>query len=353
MATPHFLTIAEQAAAYLRSELLRGRWSGAMPGMNQIATELGINAKTAEAALLLLEKQKLLQPQGRGKRRRIVLPEDAGTRALKVTILPYEPVVMTIDYIIEIRHRLQQMGHLVDYAAKDLMQLRMEPKRVAQLVEKTGADAWIVVAGSHKVMEWFASQPKPTFALFGRALDLPLPFAGPRKGPALTEAVGRLVALGHRRIVLLTREERRKPFPGELERLFLDELKNHGLPVGPYNLPDWQDSLKGFHQGLASLFRHTPPTAIIVSEPTLFLAAQQYLARNGLVAPRDVSMMCLDSDSVFAWCDPPITHIRWDPQLAVRRVVRWASNIAHGKDDGHKSLIKAEFIEGGTIGPAP
>ncbi len=57
MAAPDFITIAEQVAAYLRGELLRERWSGTMPGMNHLAPELGVNAKTVEVALKLLVKE--------------------------------------------------------------------------------------------------------------------------------------------------------------------------------------------------------------------------------------------------------------------------------------------------------
>ena len=36
-----------------------------------------------------------------------------------------------------------------------------------------------------------------------------------------------------------------------------------------------------------------------------------------------------------------------------RRIVRWADNVARGKDDRRQTLTKAEFVEGGTIGPVP
>jgi hypothetical protein len=35
------------------------------------------------------------------------------------------------------------------------------------------------------------------------------------------------------------------------------------------------------------------------------------------------------------------------------RIVRWVSNISQGKEDTRQTSIKAEFIEGGTVGPAP
>ncbi len=32
--------------------------------------------------------------------------------------------------------------------------------------------------------------------------------------------------------------------------------------------------------------------------------------------------------------------------------VRWVNNVALGKDDRSQTLTKAEFVEGGTVGPA-
>ena len=65
-------------------------------------------------------------------------------------------------------------------------------------------------------------------------------------------------------------------------------------------------------QILDSLFRHTPPTALIVSEPSMFIAVVQHLARLGIVAPDDITLACTDMSDEFEWCVPGITHIAWD-----------------------------------------
>jgi DNA-binding LacI/PurR family transcriptional regulator len=40
------------------------------------------------------------------------------------------------------------------------------------------------------------------------------------------------------------------------------------------------------------LFQHTPPTALIISESLLFIAAQQHPARRGIAAPENISLIC-------------------------------------------------------------
>lgn len=346
------LSRAEQVAAHLRAELMTGRWTGALPGILALGKDLGVNHNTIAAALELLEAEGLLVSQGHGRPRRIVLPKGkVQAPALRIQILPYEKQDRAENVSIELMNRLDSAGFAADFAPKTQHELGMNAKRVARLVAATPGDAWVIYAGSREVLEWFAHQPIPAIAMFGRFVGLPIAAASPRKAPAFMAATRRLIELGHRRIVMLAREERRKPKPALVEQLFLDELAAHGITPGPYNLPDWEDHPAGFHACLDALFRHTPPTALIIVEPKLFTAAQQHLARKGIVAPEQVSLVCDDPDPTFTWCDPPVSHIRWDSRPVVNRVVRWAGNIARGRDDRRQSFATAEFIEGGTIGP--
>lgn len=307
---------------------------------------------TVEAALTSLEEQGLLVPQGVGKHRRIVTPERLATPSLRVGILLYAPEDSRLYYNVALQLCLLNAGHHASFAPKTLVELGMDPSKIARLVAGSSANAWVVSSGSREVLEWFAAHHLPTFAFAGRRRNVNIASTGPNKELALRVMVQRLVELGHRRIVMLAREVRRKPNPGSFEQLFLDLLEAHGIRHGIYNMPDWKETALGLHGVLDSLFRHTPPTALIVQESNTFIAVQQHLAQRGILAPRDVSLICDDPDPVFVLCHPMIAHINWDGSPIARRVVRWAANVARGKDDRHRSFTKAEFIEGETIGPA-
>lgn len=343
---------SEQVAAHLRGELSRGIWRGTMPGIPRLAGELGVDRKTVEAALRLLEHEGLLIPQGPGRRRRITVTDDKAARPMRLAILDLEPpaVALAEGYWTDLLHRLGEAGHSVIFADKCLQELGMEVERVARMVRKTKADAWVVCAGSREVIEWFAAQPVPIFAMFGRRAGLPVAAVGPDKVSAIAEATRRLIELGHRRIVTLTRRLRRLPEPGATERAFLGELAAHGIRTSSYHLPDWEETSAGFHGCLAELFRVTPPTALIIDEAPFLVAALQFLGRRRLRVPEDVSLVCTDADPAFAMCEPTVAHIRWDSRPVVRRIVRWAANISRGKPDRHQTLTKAEFVEGGTVG---
>lgn len=347
-----FLTITDQVARHLHTEILRGRWSDTMPGKHELAADLGVNNKTVEAALRLLEKDGLLIPQGAGRRRLINARGGKSIRAMRIAFLAHDrDADRKLDYIVEIQHLLIEAGHAVFFPAKSLAQLRFEVRRVARLVEQTKADAWIVLAGSQAILEWFASQPKPVFALFGQRYGLPLAGIGPNSPPAVAAATLKLLELGHRRIVLLCRRSQRLPHPSPRQGAFLHELQAAGIAPSAYNLPDWEETNEGFQQCLGALFRVTPPTALIVDEAAFFIAVLQFCARRGISVPGTVSLISIDDDPAFDCCEPPVSCIKWDSGPLVRRIVNWVANISRGKPDLRQTLTPSQFIPGGTIGP--
>jgi DNA-binding LacI/PurR family transcriptional regulator/DNA-binding transcriptional regulator YhcF (GntR family) len=346
----HFLSKIEQAAAYLRNELAAGRWVGVIPGRLELASELGMNARTAEEALRQLEREGLLEGQGAGKRRKILLNQLTPS-TLKIRTLHFDKMDQGLSYDIEVLHRLREKGYSAAFANHSLHDLGMDVKRVAAYVKAEKADVWMVCAGSRDILEWFAQQPTPAFAQFGRHQGLPLAGIRVNKIPAMKLAVRRLHELGHRRMVLMVRNESVKPRPGLFEQAFLDELHELGIATGDYHLPDWGSNEAGFHRCLDALFQHTRPTALLLSEVPLFVAAQHYLARRGIVVPRDISLLCHDPDNAFSWCNPPVSHINWNTRPIVNRMVQWVDNIARGKKDLRQNLVEAKFVEGGTIGP--
>lgn len=351
MAAPNFLTVTEQVAAHLRAEVLRGRWDQMIVGRNQLAKELEVNCKTVEAALCQLEEEGLLVGQGAGRKRLIVQPGGRkAVRQLRVAILLHEPDNLKLDYVVELQHALEEAGHRAIFSHKSLMELGMSKARTVRLVNRTAADAWVVLAASREILEWFSTREEPTFALFGRRDGLPVAASGPDKPSALATAARRLIELGHQRIILLARRMRRFPDPGRSERAFLDELEAHDIPVGEYNLPDGAESAEGLHELLNSLFLVTPPTALILDEAILVIPMLQFLAERGLRVPEDVSLICTDPDPSFLWSRPSIAHIRWESRPIVRRIVNWAANVSRGRSDLRQSHVQAEFIEGGSIG---
>lgn len=354
MPHPRFLTITEQVAACLREQIDLGRWTPSMPGRHELARELEVSPQTVENALALLEREGVLKAQGRGKRRRITLPEmdKATAPRLRIAMLlwrrhgPYGP------YINDLQHRLIEAGHQPFPTPKGLMELGMDVGRVRRMMAEIKADAWIVHAASREIYDWAARLPFPVFGFLGSFRGLPIAATAPDFGPPYRECTEELIRLGHRRIVMIARPQRRLPCPEHPETEFLDVLQAHGIETGDYHFPLWKSSdREGLHACLQMLFEKTPPTALIVQEAKVFVAVQQFLASRGLSVPGKVSLVCPDGDTVLDWQIPTAAQFKWDSAPWVRRTLRWAENIAQGKDDRRQVLYPARFVPGGTIGP--
>lgn len=347
-------TAAQQTADYLRAELARGRWHDGMPGSMKLAAEIGVGHNTVDAALRLLETEGLLASGGRRRRRHIQMPTGSlQQRPLRFGMLLHSPVDRQIGYVVNLAHELSEAGHSALIAPQTLMELNMDPERIGRLVRRTGADAWIVQSGSQAVLSWFAAQPAPAFAMFGRFENLSLAAAGPNGTPAFRMATRTLLAHGHRRIVCLCRRQWRQPEPASYMRAYLEELQAAGLTVSSYNLPDWEETNAGFQECLTALFRVTPPTALMVDEAPFLVAALQFMARARIRVPEDVSLVSFDDDVAFAGCDPPIACMKWDVQPLIRRVLRWASLLSQSTVDTKQTFVRVTFDPGGTIGRSP
>ena len=345
--------MVDQVAERLRQGIRSRRWIESMPGRSRLAEELGVSSSTVIRALSLLENEGLLVSGGPGKKRKIVEGSvDSESRSLRVALMLFDRQHRATDFISELLHQLEEAGHIPFIAEKTVLDLGQDSKVISRYVESVSADAWMITNGSHDLLKMMIEKQVPTFALFGCHDCLSIAGARPDKSPMVTKITQQLINLRHRRIVFICRHFVRSPGPTKLVVDYLKVLEEANIRVGEYNLPRWEESKEGLARLLESLYRHTPPTALIFDEAHLFNAGFHFLSQKRLIVPQDVSLVALEEDPDLRWCQPPITHVRWDHSKLITPVVRWASKIANGKEDLRQVLTSAELIEGGTVGPA-
>ena len=338
-------SVAEQAASYLRQELSRRRWQGRMPGRDKLARELGVHGSTVERALQQLEQEGLLEKSGPGKARRIVESNQAPARlpSLTVGVLLYDPGDQTDDYILKLQYELGAAGHRMSFAPRSMSELKFDPGRIAAMITKQAADAWIVYSGSKPILERLLELPCPVFALFGRMSDLPIAGSGTDILAALRETVEVLHSQGHRRIVMLTRTQLMTSGPGLTERTFIEALEQNDLPHSAYNLAEWDNTAAGLKQCLNRLFQLTPPTAIFVDDWMIHNAVQNYLIHEHRMDEQNLCCISMDYHPSFAWLQPHAPHFYWDPAAVVRHAVTWVRHIGRGRTPVSQKLVKAEL----------
>ena len=279
----------------------------------------------------------------------------APRRAMRVAIFPHEPLEtesrVMCDLLRSVKRDLRAAGHTADFTTKTQTELNCDPSRIKKLVAATAADAWVLGPAPREVQKFFAAQSVPVIGIGSQFTDVPMASVYVDAAPVFREVTRRLIALGHRRIVMICPSSWWRPKPGVKVQAFIAELAVHGIVAGGFNVPDYEPSTEGVQTLLKSLFRTTPPTALIVMMPSEATATFVFLAQRGLAVPRDVSLFLPWRDISLRFCDPPMAHVRWDEQLLVRQIVRWVRAVAHGRVSRGAVTVPAILEPGGSLGP--
>lgn len=295
--------MVEITAASIRRCIQEGRWQGQLPGVRPLAEEFSVSKDTVRAALALLQKENLLAAGGAGRFREILgtgHPSPATGRVLRVALLlrlPLEQLsALSQGHMLALLHEVRMAGHHAFVAPRYLKHPGKYGRLLEKLVAETQADAWVAYSASHEVLAWFAEHQIPIFALGGHPMALDIPWACSDLTRAMQDTVARLVNLGHRRIVLITSEKWLKPKTNAAALAFSECLRAHGLNVTDYNLPDWPKTRDGLEGLLHSLFQTTPPTALLILDPSWTVATLGWLLKKNISVPQQVSVISLMPD---------------------------------------------------------
>ncbi|MEO8151980.1 MAG: LacI family DNA-binding transcriptional regulator [Rhizobacter sp.] len=178
-------------------------------------------------------------------------------------------------------------------------------------------------------------EKKIPFVAFGRTrsggthawVDIDIP-------GAVTQAVGRLVQEGHRRIGLLMTENERN-FMGLAREAFRRALKAHGCEADAelvQRVSHGEDS--GYLGGSELLALKKPPTAVLTQDGKVAVGLYRRLNEAGLQPGRDVAVVSLLGDTQAQFLSPALTsfHAQFGlvgtrlAQALLASLPKWASD---------------------------
>lgn len=357
------LSAADQTAGHLRAGIAAGRWKQHLPGFSKLAGELGVSRNTTMAAVARLIDEGLLAPADGRRPHRILdgtKSASVGPRRLRTALLTMVALekfpANDQRSILSIMAELKVSGHecvpVTFPAGKDTHKTGLLPRLVANIE----ADAWLVVGGTAEILRWFAESGRPVLAVGGASKSLPIAGASAYdRGTVIRSVTRRLLELGHRRITLICRHESRLPAPRTMVLSFREELQAAGIKPGEFNTPDWEESSEGLDALLKSLFRFTPPTALIGVDVPVVTGALGFAGRMGIAVPRDLSIVSLTlSDTLPEWAFPGVrhAHVECDESPWLRRIREWVRHVACDRKDTRQFTGTAHLVEGNTMGAA-
>lgn len=167
-------------------------------------------------------------------------------------------------------------------------------------------------------------------------------------------AMHHLLALGHRRIALITGADE---FASAKARrtAYEDALAEAGLPLDPELVGRGKYTERGGHDAAARLLRVRPrPTAIFASNDLSAVGALRAAAALGLRVPRDLSLVGFDDAPEATEADPQLTTVRQPIAEIGRRAFERLLALMQGRPAGElETLVPTKLVVRASTGPPP
>ena len=184
-------------------------------------------------------------------------------------------------------------------------------KKYLQLLESKQADGLIiaVTARSHEYLQSLPIQHLALISIDRSLFDLGIDTVMVDNRAGARTAVEHLIALGHRRIGLVTGI--RGIAPTE-ERLlgYTEALEKHGIAVDPALIAVAYARVAGGERGAMQLLAlKDRPTALFMMDGTMAIGALKSIAKLGLRCPEDIALASFDDFTWAAVMRPHLTVI--------------------------------------------
>ena len=330
----HRPSLIEHVASVLRERLGAGAFGTQLPGERELSQSLQVSRPTLRYALEILAKEGWFKAEP-GRRRSILIPPAArGRNAARVIALlsplPLPELVPFAEVWIEcLRGFLGKHGYeLRTHVAGRWWRAENPERDLEILTGKQPATVWVLFSGSVSVQRWFEASTQICVTSGSEHTGVQLPSVDLNHRATCRHAAGRFLALGHQRVALI---RQKMGSAGDLESQegFLEAFQTH--PDATPMVAEHDGTPDGIRLRLDSLLRGTRrPTGFLVThaKPAIFVASE--LIRRDLRIPRDVSLVCRDSDSFLEYFVPGIARYAVNSKFHAQRLGRLVLQYASG-----------------------
>jgi LacI family transcriptional regulator len=180
-----------------------------------------------------------------------------------------------------------------------------------RLLESKRADGLIIAAtaGSHKYLQ--SAQRLPLVSIDRSLFDLGIDSVLVDNVGGARAAIEHLIALGHRRIGIVT------GIPGITtteERLlgYKQALAAHNIPLDPELIAIADSRVNGGERGVTQLLTQPTarPTALFITNGLMTIGALRAIGQSGLRCPQDIALVGFDEFEWSVVMQPPLTTVR-------------------------------------------
>src|SRR5439155_8996221 len=157
---------------------------------------------------------------------------------------------------------------------------------------------------------WFAHHEVPLVVLDPVSARQDVHAIGATNRLGGRQATEHLIALGHRRIAIIT-GRRGRVCVGERLAGYREAMAGAGLDVAPQYVRGGEFTEAGAQRAMRELLDlERPPSAVFACSDQMALGAYRALAERGLRVPEDVSVVGFDDLPDARWVSPALTTVR-------------------------------------------
>jgi len=355
---PRRQSLVSQTVSILRDEIHRGTWQDWLPGERALCESLQVSRNTLRAALAQLKQEKVVRSDhGAGNRilRNPRRPREA-LRSRDVALLAPEALErlrpsMTL-WIDELRAMLSERGCRL-HVFHGPQYYRDRPAAALQkLVDQHPHRCWLLTLSSAGMQRWFEEKAIPCVVAGSIYEGLTLPFRDLDHRALCRHAAGVLLALGHRKLALLTRKSSRA---GDLESEagFTEGVQGSPHAEAKVLVCHHDASVSGISRAVTRLLeQQDPPTALLVANAYHYLTVAGRLAQLGWRVPAEMALISRDEDPFLSFVVPEPARYVVSPLVMAKSLLRPVLELLEGGVITHREIrIMPDFLRGETLAP--
>lgn len=365
------MSLVETVAADLADRIKAGELGPSMPGVRLLARTLDVSVPTVCRALHWLEGEGILEGAGDRRRWRVKFavkptrkraavsasskPHAGSSKPVagRLLFLTARPLGVEkhsgVEVFAELLDHLTVKGWEVMYRVEKFASAKTPRRSWDELVRMTEPDAIVVLLGTSVLAEWAKGTGIRTLFLGGDVGETGLPILTLKVQTMLHQALEHLFGTGHRN-VLFPLCERATGFVKRCRNTAVEaavawglEGKSVAVPETAYSRPEVLVNL------LRRQWRKQVPDAVVFLDWREFMAASCFFREEGIVIPRDLSVVMLSQNANMDWHLPAITHFHHPVRSMAKIVAKW---VAAGKDSLAilpTSEVRAKWVEGKSV----
>lgn len=355
---------AERVAAWMTQRIRNGEFPGRLPGLRELARELGVSVPTVSKGIHLLQSSGLVIAGGERHGFRVAPIESSPARPpvksaeepkphkrlLFLTSKPVNQLLQdSIQTFAELVNVMHQQGWEVFHRSNGFEQARASHKSWDRMLDLLEPDALVALSGTPVLAEWAIRRKTPTLFVGGQTGGLPIPQIAVRITELIEEAVGHLHLEGHTDIFM--------PLCGRLPEFGKTILHaaHHRLAKlgGKPNRFRLEESAYSEPKVLLDLLRRAwqkrRPDALILLDWREFVTVSCLLKELRIEIPNDLSVILLSFEEEMNWHFPSLAHYRFPSERIAHAIARWTLNDATTGTGSYPKYLRAQWVDGESI----